>query len=380
MYIERLYVENFRNLGTQELKFSKGINLIMGPNAQGKTNLLEAMFLLAHGKSFRYAKDEDLLNINLPLPKMGVVEAKYVDDNDISAVVKIVISLTDKGKEKRAFFNGKKLDALSDLQGKLLIVEFLPSDIYLASHEPGERRKFLDTLLSVISPEYRANLKSYAQVIKEKNKLLEAINQGAGDKTLLETYNHKIVELGSLITFERLKTLAILGRYIKVILSRYSFSQDITLMYFWTAMDNLINPKDQLSIQEIRRTLSEALRRKADLEVKREQSLVGPHRDSPEFTLGGIKVKYILSQSQSNILSLALKMAKAAIFKKRFNRNPIMILDEPFAYIDERNSEITLKLLSRLDQVFIASNRWEPFLDTWAEVKYEVRAGKLTPL
>jgi len=359
MQIEKLYVENFRNLKTQELKFSEGINLIIGANAQGKTNLLEAIYLLAYGKSFRHAKDEELLNLSLPLPKTGILEAKYLDDNNLTFQVKLVISLTEKGKEKRAFFQGKRLDAISDLQGKLLVVEFLPTDIYLASDEPAERRKFIDDILSTVNPEYKSSLKSYYQVIREKNRLLETINKGEGAKDLLEAYNYKVLELGALITYERLKLMITLKRYVNLILKRYSFLDDVELLYYWTCTDKLVSPEEYYDKGEIKEALRKALMEKAEMEIARGKSLIGPHRDSPEFTIRGTKVKYILSQSQSNILSLALKIAKAGIIKRHFNRNPIMILDEPFAYIDERNTEITLKILSKLDQIFIASNRWE---------------------
>ncbi len=375
MYLNYLRTENFRNLKNQVVELSKGLNLLVGPNAQGKTNFLEAIYILSTGKSFRYARDEDYISFYASFPKTAIIEGNYTDDNGLIGQLKLVISVTERGKEKKAFFQGKKLDALQDLQGKLLIVEFLPSDVYLASDEPSERRKFLDNLISVLKGEYREWLREYQSVVREKNKLLEMLSEGEGDPLLLQTYNSKIAQLGSLIIYERLKILSLLKRYVKVILSRYSFKENVELTYSWSLS---VEPGD-LSPKEIRELLKRELERSIDKERRIGYSLIGPHRDSLEFKVNGLKIKYVLSQSQSNILSLALKFSKAAIFKRFFNKNPIMILDEPFAYIDEKNATITLSLLSRLDQVILASNRWESYFKDWVSKRFNVRAGSITP-
>ena len=190
MYIKKIKLINFRNYREQEIELSKKMNVFYGYNAQGKTNILEAIYLCAIGKSFRTKKEKELINFQA---NFSEVEIDY-EKKDRTGKIKLEIS--DK---KTFFYNGIKIKKLSEILGKINIVMFSPDDIDILKGSPNKRRKFLDIMISQLRPSYLYNLNQYIKTMEQRNNYLRQIKYNNKDINMLDIWDEKLAELGEKI-------------------------------------------------------------------------------------------------------------------------------------------------------------------------------------
>ena len=190
MWIKKIKLNNFRNYQEQEINFEKNINIFYGENAQGKTNIIEAIFLCSLGKSFRAKKDSEMIKLN---EKNSLIEIEY-EKSDRDG--KIKIELCDK---KNIFINGIKIKKLSELLGNINTVIFTPDDINILKGGPQNRRRFLDIMISQLRPNYMHILNSYLKTIEQRNKYLRQIKEERKDENLLDIWDEKLAEYAIII-------------------------------------------------------------------------------------------------------------------------------------------------------------------------------------
>ena len=188
MWINKIKINNFRNYKNEEINLEKNINIFYGENAQGKTNIIEAIFLSSMGKSFRAKKDNEMINLD---SNNSIIEIEY---NKKDRDGKIKIELGDK---KNIYLNGIKLKKLSELLGNINIVIFTPDDINILKGSPKERRRFLDIMISQLKPNYMYNLNLYLKTLEQRNKYLKQIKEENKDENLLDIWDEKLIEYGT---------------------------------------------------------------------------------------------------------------------------------------------------------------------------------------
>lgn len=363
MHIEKIYLRNYRNYETLSLDFSPKINVFIGENAQGKTNLLEAIYFMAIGKSFRTAKDGDLIEIE----KEGAY-TKLLLQRNRGQEKRIEIGL-DRMKNKKCKINGVPLDRIAELLGTLNVVIFSPEDLQIIKQGPGHRRDFIDGDLSQITPRYHHILGQYQKILRQRNQALKMKQFRPVD---LEPWNAQLVQYGTKIMVYRrdfIKGLSILTRLMHRKITREK--ENLKLIYESSlVMDKEENPTE-ISSRFLREL--QALEKE---EVKRGVTLLGPHRDDLEFEINGKNVKKFGSQGQQRTTVLSLKMAELELMKKETGEYPVLLLDDVMSELDEHRQRDLLQSLKNI-QTFITSTSMESMGKIDEMNLYEVRSGKI---
>ena len=314
MYLKNIALEKFRNYEKQNIEFNKNINIIYGNNAQGKTNIIEAIFLCAYGKSFRAKKDNDLIKFN---EQQATVELTY-EKVDREGSLKAIIN------DKKVFFsNGVKLTKVSDIVGKINVVIFTPDDINIIKEGPRERRRFIDMMISSLKPNYLHLLNLYNKVLEQRNNYLRQIKMENKSLNMLDIWDEQLAEYSSKIYEYR-------NLYINKI------SERIDSIY-----RNIVgNDKEKIKIKYIssgkdKETFLEILKKSRPIDVKRGFTSTGIHRDDFILYINGRPAQVYGSQGQKRTLLLSLKMCELEIIKEEINDTPILLLDDFMSELDE---------------------------------------------
>ena len=342
MIIKELEIKNFRNYKEKKLSFDEGINLILGDNAQGKTNLIEAIYISSLGKSFRTSKDRELINFNEDQALIKVLAEK--DEIDLE----IEIELEKRGNNsvnKIIRKNKKVLHKTSELIKNVLIVIFSPEDLKLIKDEPEKRRRFLDREICQISPLYYENYDNYRKLLKQKNIYLK---ENISDDNLLDILDLQLAKYGA-------KIMSIRNQYIKKI-SKYSNEihkgitdgkEEIEIIY---EPNILFIENEESQEKQIHAKLLE--NRQKDKE--RRTSTVGPQRDDIAFMVNGIDMRFYGSQGQQRTSALSLKLAEVNLIKEDTGEDAILILDDVMSELDNQRQEFLIKTLMG-NQMFITT-------------------------
>ncbi len=339
MYITEIQINDFRNLERVRYVPARGVNILLGNNAQGKTNFLEAIYVLATGSSFRSALDKDLIRLG---QDRFFIQAAYLYLNK-----KHTISLQyTQGKRKRLTIDNKKY-ALN--QERLAAVLFTPDDLYLIKGPPQKRRAFLDNLLRNISPEHRTFLENYEQLLNRRNALLKG---DLPDPGMLRALDHVFSLTAAQITLARLNLLKILDELTQRFYNRLGGNEDLQLKYALTF--NL--PGGKVNLDSIREIVVQAMQEKYIKEKQRKTTLIGPHRDDINFYLDQKNARIFASQGQQRNIAVALKLAEVEVFKKIRGAYPILLLDEILAELDiDRRTTMLDFLMNSSFQTFMTS-------------------------
>lgn len=330
MFIEAVKLKNFRNYDSLDLKLSPAVNVIYGKNGQGKTNILEAMFLCAVGKSFRTPHDGEMIQHD---KENFSVEIKIGDNLFGSVSVKY-----DRKKAKVICVDGACIPKMRFLMGKLVGVMFSPENMRLVSDGPAERRKFLDMAICQLGAGYYHALLMYNKAVKEKNILLSDSMHKNIDKISLSVYNETLAEYGSVILFERLKFIEKLAHYAAI---RHQFITDKNeeLLIRYTPSCDFLKEKNMvpdMTREKIRAIFYEQL--SSDITAARERDrgrcLIGPHRDDFDLILSDISLKQYGSQGQKRTAVIAVKLAELAIMQEITGRTPVLFLDDVMSELD----------------------------------------------
>lgn len=334
MYLEKIEYDNYRNLKKGEFIPDKNVNVIYGENAQGKTNLIEAIWLFTGKKSFRGTKDAQLVNIkNFDKPanlKVSFFSNKRHQTGEISILNKRTASVNDIN-----------LKSMSELSEKFTAILFSPADMDLVKDGPLIRRKFLDNAISILRPKYEKVLQSYNHAVMQRNTVLKDIIHHRDLEFMLDVYEERIAKLSSYIISQRKKYIEALMTYITDIYSGISSKkEEIKIEY-----------KCSCEFDEEKDILN-ALKSSRQQDVLTFTTSVGPHRDDMEFLINGLSLKTFGSQGQRRSVVIATKLSEAEILKKNTGEQPIAILDDVMSELD----------LSRQDYLLNHIKGWQVFI------------------
>ena len=314
MNITKIKLENFRNYSKQEIEFNNGINVIYGDNAQGKTNILEAIFLCSMGKSFRTTRDKDLIKLNESYTKINIEYEK----SDRTGRIEYFI-----GEKKNVLVNGVKLNKLSQLLGNINSIIFSPDDIEVLKGAPQKRRKFLNMMISQLRPAYLFNLNAYNKTLEQRNNYLRQIKLENKPEEMLEIWDEKLATHAQIIyTYREEFVEKILSKIIDIHKNITDSKKVINIVY----KSEFINKEDFI------KKLKSA--RKKD--ILRGYTSVGVHRDDFEIYINNKNINLYGSQGQFRTSILSLKLSELYVIYDEIGEYPILLLDDFMSELDEK--------------------------------------------
>ncbi len=332
MRFTSLQLESFRSYGEASVTFpdEPGCVVFLGENGAGKTNLLEALSILSLTRSCRGSDEGELVMWNQSFYRL---KAGVVSDTDETKSVEVVSEQAPR-KRKVLFVNDIKTTA-SDFVGLVPTVTFLPQDLLLFSGPPAERRRFLDQLLSQVSPEYLAALSQYQQVLQQRNALLKTLAQGGGDSSTLDVWDREVSRAGSAITLARLELIETLTLTFGEELGRLGEAwKSVVLRY-----DRKTTARQP---DELEDELFGLLRASRDRDIQLQATLVGPHREDWQVNVDGRDVPTFASRGQERTAVLALLFLQVSYLQLKRNETPILLLDDACSELDDRHQHLLL--------------------------------------
>ncbi len=335
MFIEKLIVENYRNYKYSEFKFNSGINILVGSNAQGKTNCAEAIFYLCTGYSPKATKDKQVI-------RYGEKTAN-IKGEAISRYGKVLVEITfNERGSKIVKVNGVKVGKIGELMGNINSVFFNPNELKLIKESPEDRRRFMDISLSQMSKQYFYALQNYNNILSQRNNLLKSADR----EEILETlpfWDIKLVEYASEITFKRkefIEKISPICQEKHLILTSNEENIQLSLETKFTG-----------SIDEIKTSMLEELKSRYEKDMILGYTTVGPHRDDIKIKVNNEDVKVYGSQGQQRTCALSLKLAELEIFKENFNEYPVLILDDAFSELDTNRRTKLLEVIKEIQTI-----------------------------
>jgi DNA replication and repair protein RecF len=366
MFLHRLELADYRNYGELAIDFGAHKVILLGDNAQGKTNVLEAIGLLATGRSPVASKDADLVRWGAD---QAIIRARVTRELGETAVDMLV-----RTSGRRAVrVNGLAQKRLADVLGKILAVLFRSEDLLLVKGGPAERRDYLDTMLVQLSGSHYQQLHDYQRIVTQRNHLLRAIGEGGGSATQLEPWDEQLVVMAIALWRRRVKLVEALAPRVAERHAAIAEGREAIGIQYLPSVP--LDPDEGAWEGQIRAALAEVRRR----EIGRGQTLVGPHRDDMELLIDGRPAKHFGSQGQQRTVVLALKLAELEHIRAVTEEAPLLLLDDVLAELDVRRQNALLASIGDDVQAFVTSTHLNEFSAAWLEQAeiYTVRQGLL---
>jgi DNA replication and repair protein RecF len=343
-YLRALRLINFRNYADDTVLLGPGLNVVVGDNAQGKTNLLEAISFAVAGSSTRTANDAEVVRWKEDFAR---VEARVsFDDTEDERTVAVGYA---PGQKKRLTVDGAAAPSLATYAAGgagVRAVTFFPDDIRIVKGSPSDRREFLDGLLSTLRPSYARAAAEYAKTVQQRNQLLRRIRDGFSSERTLWTWDRKVVELGETVLRGRQAAIGPLEHYFESSLRALYGSESAAIHYSYSA------PLDGYA---------ETLRDAHSADVERGTTSVGPHRDDFEVSLGGVNLTTYGSQGQQRLGTLALKFAARDHIRAETGQDPILLFDDVMSELDERRRDFLSGYFLESTQAVITTTNLDYF-------------------
>ena len=336
MIIKRIGLKNFRNHQSLSFDFKNHLNILTGLNAVGKTNVVEAIYYLSLGRSFRTSEDIDLIKKN---HERAEIDATILE-GELTRKIKIIITKTGR----MVMINGKNISKLSELSKCVNVILFQPKDVMLFSGPPRDRRNFLDIAISKKSSIYLDYISRYDKVLKERNDLLK---MDKVDQTLLDVTTELMVKLsGSIISYRQMYVKDINDILNKITRALTGEKGKFELKYYPFV------PYDA----DYQENAKKAFKRAEESDFKHKQTSIGIHREDISISLNGRDIATFGSQGENRIAALALKLSPYFLIEDR-DKKPIIVLDDVMSELDHTNQERLIKFLRKFDQVFITGTK-----------------------
>jgi DNA replication and repair protein RecF len=342
MRLTSLHLSNVRNYAQLELEPADGLNVFVGRNAQGKSNLLEAISLLGTGKSFRTSRERDLIRDGFEIATIGGEAQVRAGGVRLGCT----ITATPRGTRKLYAINGRGVRYAKFL-GSLRVVTFVPADLQLVSGPPSGRRSFLNTALAQEQKTYYHELARYQKALVQKGALLRA--EGEPDPQLLAIYNETLVQAGTAIMLAREQFVGVLAGAAGKVHAQWSGTEQLELRYQPSV------PFEVPAQDAIAGAFSARLRALAGQERARQMSLAGPHRDELELLLDGRSLAAYGSQGQQRTAVLALKVAEYSVMQERSGEAPLLLLDDVLSELDPERARAFMEGVGSFEQAFITA-------------------------
>lgn len=370
MRISRLELQNFRNYSELSLAPHAGLNILLGKNAQGKTTLLEAIYVMATSRSWRAGKDAELI-------RWGAENARIAGEvlrdqaNDVE--IEVILGRVEK---KQIRVNTIRQTRLSDVIGQVKVILIEPYDVEIVRGDPSQRRRFLNLEISQIQPQYCHLLSNYRKVLEQRNRLLKDLQACGSSDSVLDVWNEQLISYGSRILERRLGFVNRLSELARVIHSQITEEGERLEMRYVSATDIGEAEKADELAERLRNHLAMV---GAD-EIRRGITLVGPQRDDLLFTVNGVDARTYGSQGQQRTISLSLRLAELEIMEEDAGEPPIVLLDDVMTDLDEERRAHVFQMTRGRCQTFLTAASERVFDRELLEVGrvFQILGGRVT--
>lgn len=359
MFIKRLQMLNYRNYNVLDISLGPHVNVFMGDNAQGKTNILEGIYYCAFARSHRTSKDRELINWNSDNALLSVTVGRERLDKRID------ISILKDGK-KAIQINKIKIKKIGELFGNFNVVMFSPEDLKIIKDSPGVRRKFIDMELCQLNPKYYYNLVQYNKVLNERNSILRNKNI---NKDILDVYDMQLVEFGYNIIIDRLEYIQKLNKYSTKIHSDITSGKEkIEFKYISTIKD----------LENIKENFYSLLEKNRSRDCERGITSIGPHRDDFTVLINDIDTKSYGSQGQQRTAVLTIKFSSLKIIKELTGEHPVLLLDDVLSELDFSRKRYILSTIGDIQTIITCTGIEDlyEYLDDKSKV-FKVKDGEI---
>lgn len=343
MHVKNLRLINFRNYFSLKIDLYEKTNIFIGKNAQGKTNLLEAIYICATGRSFRTHRDKETISFDK-------TEAYIGADVNVDKLEKFIEVKLDKEKTKRIRVNKIELKNAKELQSGLNVVLFSPEDLKIIKGSPGDRRFFLDMEISQVKPVYNYNLNRYNKVLFQRNNLLRSIKYQNNTESLLEIFDIQLASLGTDIIIERQKYIKELSSLSNITHKNITLSKEYLELKYVSNVDILEN---KLEMEKI---YIEKLRKTSKQDIESGSTEIGPHRDDMSISINNKETKIFGSQGQQRTAVLSIKLAEVELIYLQKGSYPILLLDDVFSELDEERRKYLIESFKELQTIITVTD------------------------
>jgi DNA replication and repair protein RecF len=372
MYLSRLSFHNFRSYTQLDLSLQPGLSLFYGDNAQGKTNLLEAISMLATGVSFHASSDREVVNWFAPerVARVEGVSQRREDEVTINiaifnpaptppallnstmpALSKHVIEMPSNISRKRYKVNGVPKKTI-DVIGQIKVVLFTPLDLHLVDGPPDERRRFLDRALCQTQPRYCQAVMKYRKIVEQRSALLKRIRDGLEEPQMLNYLDEQLVSLATQIMYERQQMITLLNQSANAFQQAISGGREQLQIVYRPSFKATTDSHSPIEAQKACSQQLHALRQR---EIAQGVCLLGPHRDDLGFVVNGINMLTYGSRGQQRTTALAVKLAELSFMRANTGDEPILLLDDVFSELDHLRRDYLLNQVRQYQQVFLTT-------------------------
>lgn len=369
MVINRITADGYKNLEEIDIELDPKMNIICGENAQGKTNLVEAVWLCSGCRSFRGTRDKDFIGFSKDAAKVSMDFTDSVRSQRIEFEVR-------KGslKDKLVTLNGVKLPLLSKLFGSFRCVVFTPEDLNLIKGSPDNRRSFADLSIAQVKPSYISALNKYNMILSQRNAMLKSIGRDGSGEDFLDVWNEQLVKAGTYISVLRYAFCITLNNYTKPLYSSITNgSENLDLYYQSTVFEKLDGRIS--NTEELEAEYAEKLKASAENDFRAGFTTVGVHRDDIGAYINGLSVRDFGSQGQARSAALAMKLAHAEIIRSEQGEYPVMLLDDVLSELDEKRRRFILNNIEDMQVIITCCD--EKSVTDMAEGKiFEMKNGR----
>jgi len=328
LYLEKVFLKGFRNYKEAEASFLKGVNIIYGENAQGKTNLLEAIYILTNGYSYRFCNNNQLINNSMTSFYLKGIFYRLDQEK-----VEMEVS-SSRNDVKILKVNGKRVREMENFLGNINTILYSPDDLKIVQEGPVERRRYINIEISKMRPKYYFYLSNYNKILKQRNYLLKRMKNDFKGSDLIEILDYQLAEFGINIIKERKNFIEKLSR----------ISKD--MHHFITGGREVLDIKYKCDLPEPNKEeYIKILSKRRNLDIERGMTSVGPHRDEIIFLINGMDSRFYGSQGQKKTVVITLKLSQMQLFKEETSGYPILLLDDIFSELDEKRRNYILENL-----------------------------------
>lgn len=353
MRLNELTLQHYRNYETVSLDFPKTLNLFLGENAQGKTNLLESIYVLAMTRSHRTSNEKELIGWEQAAAKIsGVVEKK-------TGTVPLEILISNKGRKTKV--NHIEQKRLSAYIGQLNVILFAPEDLSLVKGSPQVRRKFIDMELGQVSPIYLYDLVQYQSVLKQRNQYLKQLaEKKQTDTVYLDILTEQLAEFGGKVLYARLGFLKKLEHWANLLHQKISHGRETLTIDYASSIP--IDNTD-LSLEALQNQLLQQLMNNRKRELFKANTFLGPHRDDLLFIVNGQNVQTYGSQGQQRTTALSIKLAEIDLMHSETGEYPVLLLDDVMSELDNERQIHLLETIEGKVQTFLTTTSLDHIKD-----------------